>query len=305
MDDVIVGGIAQAAVKPAERLLHGRGERRDLGVGEVAEGRLVPLGHQPALERTPRRERGERHELLVLPHHPDSRHGLLAKDVAVDAAALPRKERLGALEFLRRPLWDDRKRDELGMRMREGGAGRPAVVAEQQQILEALIPIQVAVPLPVHPHRRRHLPRGQRGRVEGVARSFDDDFMGADAAHRLEESIVRRRRRPLDAQGGVLVGDDAHFPARRVGQAAGTPDGRDLRRRPGLLALAERAGGGVIRQWIPRRKVRRPGRPLGGDDHPPAGDGILSQFRHRTTPFPPAGGNLCFACSYVHVLAGS
>src|SRR2546430_11457737 len=56
---------------------------RDLGVGEVAEGRLVPLGHQPALERTPRRERGERDELLVLPHHPDSRRDFLAKDVAV------------------------------------------------------------------------------------------------------------------------------------------------------------------------------------------------------------------------------
>src|SRR5262249_14544705 len=129
--------------------------------------------------------------------------GLLAQDVAEDAPALAREVSLSAGELFLGPLRHNREGDQLRMRVRERRSGLPAVVAKQQQVLEPGVPVEVAVPLAVHPQRRRELVGTHDGGMCRMLGRLDDDLVGADTAHALEQAVHPEVGRAFDAQRGV------------------------------------------------------------------------------------------------------
>jgi hypothetical protein len=56
---------------------------------------------------------------------------------------------LGSFDLFSHPFGDDRKGDDLGVRMFEGGASRCPVVLEDKDILKPSIPSQIDNPLTV------------------------------------------------------------------------------------------------------------------------------------------------------------
>ena len=115
--------------------------------------------------------------------------------------------------------------------------------------------------------------------VNDVARNFDDHFVDTNS-----------RRGPIDAsigfapptvifKRGIFVGNGAHKPAGRVFHALRFPLRIDFGRRHVFIAFTERTLEG-IRELSLTVVVPRPLGAIGCDDDAPAGDGILSKFRH-------------------------
>src|SRR3972149_7345120 len=115
-----------------------------------------------------------------------------------------------------------------------------------------------------------------------MVRGLDDRFVGPDAVGAREDPHAAGRRVALNTQGWVLVRHDAHLPAGVVWRRPGLANGENLRRRLGLATGAEGAPFLVVDVHRGGRKVVRPGRPLGGDDHPAARDGVTAELWQAT-----------------------
>src|SRR5207253_2064724 len=98
---------------------------------------------RPRGEREPRRERRQRHEVGRFENKPTSAPSLLADHVAPDAPLLEIEVLGRAGELLGHHDRDDRRRDELRVRVLERGAGGLAVILEHEDIRESRILFEV------------------------------------------------------------------------------------------------------------------------------------------------------------------
>jgi hypothetical protein len=120
-----------------------------------------------------------------------------------------------------------------------------------------------------------------------VARRLDDHLVGAEAVHPLERPLAAVVERALHPQRRHPVGDHPQPPAWPILRAA-IADREDLVAGHQLLALAQRAIGLVDRDHRVEIEVTPAQRLVGGDDHPPAGNGIGAPFRHQRALTSPA-----------------
>ena len=88
-----------------------------------------------------------------------------ADDVAEDAALLEIVESFGAVHFLLHALGDHRQRDELRVGMLQRGAGRFAMVLEQEDVAEAAVLLEIVDALLEGPQTSSIWRSGISGRV--------------------------------------------------------------------------------------------------------------------------------------------
>ena len=163
--------------------------------------------------------------------------------------------------------------------MLERGAGGNPVVLENQDRFEPRVLLQVEHTLSERPQHALDGDDRQRGERLRVLGRLDDHFVGADAAHLVEETLTLAVERAFHLQRRELVRDDPDVPPGAVGAAA-TAVAQHLARRVRLVAFAERAEHGRLERAVLEAEVAWALAALGRDDHPAAGDGILSQLRH-------------------------
>ena len=112
-----------------------------------------------------------------------------------------------------------------------------------------------------------------------VPRRFDDDLVGADAAHHVVDALAALVQFAFDLQGGKLVGHHADAPPFAVALRAGVAIGDDFAGRLVLVAFAERAEAALLPLRRGVEVVRAPGA-AGGDDHPTADDRVFAEVWH-------------------------
>ena len=108
-------------------------------------------------------------------------------------------------------------------------------------------------------------------------RRLDDDLVGADAVHPIEEALAFAIEIPFNLQRRVLVRHDAHVPARSVWLAA-IAKGQDLGRRHALVAGTERTVRPADESGVLHAKVVGTLAAIGRDDDPAVGDDVSAKF---------------------------
>src|SRR5260370_9682724 len=116
-----------------------------------------------------------------------------------------------------------------------------------------------------------------------MERTFDDDFMGADAVHLVIDAVAALVEIPFHLESGEFVGYHADAPAFFVGPGVAVAVGDDLVRRLIFLALAEGTKTAVAGLRL-RLGRDRPLASLRGNNHPAADNRVFSQFRQRQPP---------------------
>ena len=170
-------------------------------------------------------------------------------------------------------LGNERQGDQLGVRMKEGGAGGPAVILECDQRLEANVPGEIdhsLLPRPQHALDLLDRLVGQRG---AVVAGLDHHLVRAHSGHAVEHPGPFADHLDLGAQGRVAVGDHAQCPAVLVAPA------KHFRRRHRLIAGTK----GTDAPIALGRRAQKSARALGTlrrDDHPSAHDRISAKFGH-------------------------
>ncbi len=133
-------------------------------------------------------------------------------------------------------------------RVLEVGAGGGADVLEDHAVDQAGVFLEVHQAVAVDPEDLAELLVGEFGGAENVLGCFDDDLVGADAAHHVVDAFAALVEVALDFEGGELVGHDADAPTAAVAFGAGVAVGDDLAGRFVFVSLAEGAeadpGGG-------------------------------------------------------------
>ena len=132
----------------------------------------------------------------------------------------------------------------------------------------------------INPEHLADLVLGEIGHRHFVVRTFDDDFMGADAVHFVVDAVAAFVEIAFDLEGGELVRHDTDAPAFFVGPGVAVAVGDDLVGSLIFLALAERTKTAVAGLGLGLGRDR----PLGslrGNNHPAADNRVFSQFRHR------------------------
>src|SRR5205814_8859553 len=110
---------------------------------QLLEGGAMLDRQDPALERKPRRERRDRDEPVLLEDDATVLAPLLPNDVAPHTALFHLPVARGARELLGHHDRNDRRRDQLGMRVLEGGSGCLSVVLEHEHVLEPWILLEI------------------------------------------------------------------------------------------------------------------------------------------------------------------
>src|SRR5688572_23232095 len=121
------------------------------------------------------------------------------------------------------------------MRMLERRTSRSTMVLEDDDVAEPAILLQVLYAFAERPQHLLHGRIPHRRQRLLVTRGLDDDLMGADAVHLVEQPLALAVERTLDTQHGILIGHDAQIPARAVGAAAVAPVRQQLARRHVLM----------------------------------------------------------------------
>jgi len=104
--------------------------RTTVAVIETLEFRFVALREDPNLEGLSRDKRAENHEVTIFIHDAPAIAALELEHDAVHAPAMAAKILGRAAERAPDVRRDDRDRDDLGVRMRDGRSGLAAVVVE-------------------------------------------------------------------------------------------------------------------------------------------------------------------------------
>ena len=165
---------------------------------------------------------------------------LLFDDITVDAPLLVPIMLPAALQLGQRHRRNDGQCDQLGVGVVQRGAGRSAVVFEHRNVAKPHIALEVCDPITNGAQDSFESYRGQVGQGFLVVGRLDDDFMGPDPVHAVEESDPFPVEGAFDLQGWKLIRNDPNLPARAVGLAAGRPMGENFSRGQSFLARAER-----------------------------------------------------------------
>src|SRR5947207_7497738 len=94
------------------------------------------LWYNPGLKRKTRSVWGQRQEVFIFCDDPNTRFGLLSNHVAKHAPLFVDEVLLSAFNFFSQVNGQHGQRNQLGVRMFEGGAGSLAVILENQNVLE-------------------------------------------------------------------------------------------------------------------------------------------------------------------------
>src|SRR5262249_15747137 len=108
---------------------------------------------------------------------------------------------------------------------------------------------------------------------------LDDDLVGADSVHAIEEPLALAVERAFNLERWKLIRHDTQVPIGPVRGTAVSAVRQHLRRREILVSGAKRTPLGSEQRGLFKTEVAGAFAPLGGDDHPPAGDGIFAQLR--------------------------
>src|SRR5580704_9647874 len=168
------------------------------------------------------------------------------------------------------------------MSMLERGAGRLAVILEQQDVAEAAIVLQVEHAIAVSPENFLHRFLAQvRERLHVVGR-FDDHFVRAHAVHAIEQAFALAIEAPFNSQSRKFIWHNAEGPARGVLSCAVAAVGENFRRRLAFIAGTERTGGGSFDLNAFANKIERALATLGGNDYPAPRDWIPAKLRQTS-----------------------
>src|SRR3972149_9136337 len=105
----------------------------------------------PRLKWKSWRKGADHHEVLILADDPGSLLQLLSHNVTVNAAFLVSVVFLGSRELVNNIARNNGQGDKLGMGMLQGGAGRSALIFENQDIAKAFVLSKIQDPVPVGP----------------------------------------------------------------------------------------------------------------------------------------------------------
>src|SRR5437879_3907613 len=117
-----------------------------------------------------------------------------------------------------------------------------------------------------------------------MVRRFNHDFVRADSVHLVKETFPFAVQFALDAQRGKFVWHNPDAPARRIRASAIPSVDENFRRSSSFIAHAEGAillfpGDDALSQ-----EVVRPLPSFRRNDHPSAGDRVLTQLRQSNPP---------------------
>ncbi len=274
--EVEVGIAARAAHR-------GQGSDQDVGevvdrlVGEVAERALVEGRRDPRLERRLRRPGLERHEAADLVDHAHARSPLGLDQLVVDTDPVLVEVARRHVEPPEQPGQEHGRRDDLRVRVREGGPREGPEVLEHDHRANVGARDQRAVALPPHADDPGDLLPRHLVHAPVVARRLDHDLVAPDPGHLAEHRLARAGGGPLPGERGVHVRDDAHLPFR----AGRVP--QDLGRRLILVAGAEGTARVAFGQLGSRHHDGHVRAILatGGEDRPLTGGRVLSERGHE------------------------
>src|SRR5579863_7432366 len=109
-----------------------------------------------------------------------------------------------------------------------------------------------------------------------MIRSFYDHLMRANSIHAVKKTLALAVEISFNPQGRKFIWDYAHAPSRRVPAAPVTPERQYFRRSASLVTRAKGAKRTALHLHAFTGKIRRPFSAVGGNNHPPAGDWILT-----------------------------
>src|SRR5258708_7273964 len=97
----------------------------------------MPLGEYPCFKWKARRIRRDDEEILILQDYADIGTRLLLDDVAIDASVFELVIIACAFQLFDNLARNNRQRDQLTVRMLQGGSGGLAMILEDQHVLQA------------------------------------------------------------------------------------------------------------------------------------------------------------------------
>src|SRR5258708_536353 len=239
---------------------------------------------QPHLEREARGVGRDADEVLVFADDALAGIALLADDVAENATLFLVVIMPAVVDLFANAARDDGQSDELRVRMFEGSAGGFSVIFEDKDVTEAFVVFKIEHAVAVSPQNifdGARLKSGERGHVVG---RFDDDFVGADSVHFVEQAFAFAIEIAFDAERPEAIGNDANVPAGSVGAAAVAAVNKNLGRRFAFGSGAEGASLGPRDNHAFAEKIGGALSTIGGNDDPAARDGIFTQLRQSKPP---------------------
>src|SRR5580704_1370509 len=168
------------------------------------------------------------------------------------------------------------------MSVLERGAGRLAVILEQQDVAEAAIVLQVEHAIAVGPENLFDRFLAQVRERLHVVRRFDDHFVRAHAVHAIEQAFALAIKATFNSQSRKLIRDNAQRPARRVFSCTVAAVGENFRRRLAFIAGAERTSGSSFDLNAFANEIEGPLPTLGGNDYPAPRDWIPAKLRQTS-----------------------
>src|SRR5450759_4651654 len=244
----------------------------------ILEMGFVALGQNPGFKGETRRIGREHGEAVGFADQSHAGGGLVADDVAVDAALLEIVKDLGGVHLFLDALGDDGERDQLGVRMLQRGARGVAMVLEEEDVTEAAVFLEIVDALLEGPEGLFDELLGHVAEGLVVVGPFDDDLMGADAVHLVVHALALAVQLAFDAEDGEFIGHDAHAPPGLVAVPGGAV-GQHLGRCLVLIPVAERADGGCGRRHRLPDEIAGAFGAIRGYNDPSPCDGVLTQFR--------------------------
>ena len=168
------------------------------------------------------------------------------------------------------------------------GAGLPASILEDQDVLQTLVLLQIYDPRLVGAQDLFHLFQAGVVKILTVMRRLDDHLVGPDAVHQVEQAQAPPTQLLVGAQYRTDIGDTPDEPSRGIGICALVSVRENLR---GGMILAALAEGAVlpVAVGVDRLSIRQVTIPIETDYTPSARDGILAQLSH---PIPPPAHSL-------------
>ncbi|MEZ5351126.1 MAG: hypothetical protein R2762_00690 [Bryobacteraceae bacterium] len=156
----------------------------------------------------------------------------------------------------------------------ERGAGRLAVILEQDHVPQPVVFFEIEDPVPVCPEDLFDLLFRQRRQGLFVIGGFDDHLMNTDPVHAVVQAFARALQVAFHSQRWELVRHHSQRPAGRV-RCAAVPVGEHFRGSPLFVTRAKWTYFDAANLGRGMMEVVRTPRPLDGDDHPTSRDGVF------------------------------
>jgi len=147
------------------------------------------LGENPGLKRESRGKRGDREKGLVLADDTDFEMKLLPDDVTINTPIFIIEVGLASFNLLSYPLGNNRKGNDLGVRMFQRSARSNAMVLKDHDVPKSNITFQIDDPGSVGQKDIFHSLWGQGDKGLLMARRLNHHLMGADAIHLIIDPV--------------------------------------------------------------------------------------------------------------------